>query len=273
MKVLRCTPTIIYHQHYIGHPPLNKLNQQRVFPSKQVIWVAIVIHPLSGESILPSSEAAGRLRAVSQCLRIPQEGEIRVWWKSFEAQGTTDFSNFQSSSIRFFGNVKLLPSPRTTCVCLLQNIAGGPNLHKGTMWFKWMDPCSLHQKPVRLGLQHILTWRHPLSEALLVKLTYFNFKRSTSFEITYMNEPHPVTFYSTVNMSLFSGENWLVNFCMKQCPSIPSHAQEGRQELVLPGGGVQTWDATCQWCFPISKSLWRVGCIYSIIMYHQDGIV
>ena len=55
-----------------------------------------------------------------------------------------------------------------------------------------------------------------------------------------MNEPHPVTFYSTVNMSLFSGENWLVIFCMKQCPSIPSHAQEGRQELVLPGGGVQT---------------------------------
>lgn len=54
-----------------------------------------------------------------------------------------------------------------------------------------------------------------------------------------MNEPHPVTFYSTVNMSLFSGENWLVIFCMKQCPSIPSHAQEGRQELVLPGGGVQ----------------------------------
>jgi hypothetical protein len=98
------------------------------------------------------------------------EGEIRVWWKSFEAQGTTYFSNFQSSTIRFFGNVKLLPSPRTTCVCLLQNIADGPNLHEGTMWFKWMDPCSLHQKPVRLGLQHILTWRHPLSEALLVKL-------------------------------------------------------------------------------------------------------
>ena len=99
--------------------------------------------------IYPPIVLWGRRSFAGWCEPQPQNTTVGGWNPGvaqalrLRASHSLTISNLQPfDSWEMYGNAKFLPLPRPTYVCLLQNIADGPNLHEGTMWFKWMDPFS-----------------------------------------------------------------------------------------------------------------------------------